>query len=64
MVSKELNVYAEYEDEKYNYDQSKYVSDAIGINDDDSISDKMREYRLKPILKKLGYDVTFTGSSE
>ncbi len=37
------------------------VVQAQGVNDDDTISEKMREYKLKPILKKLGFDVTFVG---
>lgn len=34
---------------------------AVGVNDDDKISDKMREYKLKPILKKLGFAAKFVG---
>ena len=39
----------------------QFVEDAISINDNDRISDKMREHKLKPILKRLGFAVKFTG---
>jgi hypothetical protein len=37
------------------------VDKALTINDDNTISDKMREYRLTPILRKLGFKVRFVG---
>lgn len=40
---------------------SEDTAKAIIINDSGDISDKMREYRLKPILRRLGFDVKFTG---
>lgn len=55
----------EYDDEDYEdetaYADTDAVTDAIGINDDPKISDAMREYRLKPILRRLGFDVKFVG---
>lgn len=52
------------DEEIHTYDNSKWSSEAIYINDDDSISDKMREYRLKPILRRAGFDVKFVGPTD
>jgi hypothetical protein len=43
------------------YSDGRYVDDAVCTNDDNNISESMREYRLKPILKKLGFSVKFVG---
>jgi hypothetical protein len=43
------------------FNNSDETDHAVSINDNQRISDKMREYRLKPILKKLGFAAKFVG---
>lgn len=42
------------------YEDGPLINDATGINDDDEISDKMREYKLKRLFKKHGCSIRFT----
>lgn len=36
-----------------------FAEKAMDINDDNTISDKMREYRLRILAKKYGYELEF-----
>ena len=58
-TAKKLGRLVVSEDEGYG--NSNPTDDAQSINDDEDISDKMREFRLKPILQKLGFAVKFVG---
>lgn len=40
-------------------DNTHICQKMMEINDDDSISDKMREYRLKQLARKIGRDYVF-----
>lgn len=48
----------------FTFHNSNWSDKAIEINDDVDISDKMREYRLRPILRKMGFDVKFVGPTD
>lgn len=50
-----------YDDEEISYRSGNNSSTeaAIDVNDDKELTDPEREDRLKPILAKLGFDVTF-----
>jgi hypothetical protein len=42
------------------YEDKEWVTDAIGINDDRSITDEEREARLIELFKENGYELEFT----
>jgi hypothetical protein len=45
--------------DRCDYNCTDFAEEAIRINDDNMISDKMREYRLKLLFKRNGYELEF-----